>query len=197
MSDATLTPVIRLMEARMEPTVSQQDLIERTQQLIQDFLVHMGISATVAPRITAGEEGETVVFALRTKDANLLIGQGGANLLALQHVLRLHTRAAFSDVPDIDDFRFLIDVNNYRTERERYLRKLADEVVAQVRTTRREVCLRPMSSYERRVIHMHLSEEKDVTTESAGKGLDRYVVIRPLSAGEEAVAAVLPKSLVF
>lgn len=181
----------------MEASVSQKDLIEQTQRLIEDFLAHMRIAVSVSPRIAIDEEGETVLFALHTKDANLLIGQGGANLLALQHVLRLYVRSKLAaDVPEIDRFRFLLDVNNYRTERERYLRKLADETVSRVRSTRREFQLRPMSSYERRVIHMHLSGESDVVTDSVGQGKDRSVVIRPVLVTQEA-AAMLPKSLVF
>ncbi|MGB9637586.1 MAG: R3H domain-containing nucleic acid-binding protein [Microgenomates group bacterium] len=53
---------------------------------------------------------------------------------------------------------------------------MADEVIL----TKREKILPPMSAKERRIIHLILSERKDVKTESFGKEPERRVIIKPL-----------------
>ena len=181
----------------MSESLTQPEAIARVQSLLEEFLGKMGIEARIGSRISMSEDGEVTVFALRTKDAHLLIGQGGSNLLALQHVVRLFVRTTLEreGVSLPEGFDFALDVNNYRKEREGYLERLAEETLSKVRSSKKAVELKPMSSYERRIIHMRLSAEADVTTESAGGGRDRRVVVKPLQKeGEEAVVS---GSLVF
>lgn len=182
-------------EVATAPVEEAPNVVPQVQELIQEFLGMMRVEATIVPRISMGEDGEITVFALRTKDANLLIGQGGSNLQSLQHVLRLFVRSRMKEVPGIESFDFMLDVNNYRKEREGYLLRLAQETLRKVRDTKKEVRLKPMTSYERRIIHMQLSTESDVTTESAGGGRDRHIVVKPLFANDE--DAVVSGSLVF
>ncbi|MCA9375806.1 MAG: hypothetical protein KC925_01960, partial [Candidatus Doudnabacteria bacterium] len=72
-------------EVATAPVEEASNVVPQVQELIQEFLGMMRVEATIVPRISMGEDGEITVFALRTKDANLLIGQGGSNLQSLQH----------------------------------------------------------------------------------------------------------------
>ena len=76
----------------------------------------------------------------------------------------------------------VVDVAGYRQRRYESLRLLARRLADQVRSTGRSVTLEPMTAGERRVIHLELSDDPDVTTQSIGQGEARKVAI--LSKGD-------------
>jgi len=59
------------------------------------------------------------------------------------------------------------------------LKKLSKELADEVAKTRKSIMLQPMSSYERRIIHLELAERPDIVTESIGEEPERRVIIRP------------------
>jgi spoIIIJ-associated protein len=73
--------------------------------------------------------------------------------------------------------RIIIDAENYRERREENLRSLALRVAQQVRNYRRSIALEAMPPHERRIVHIALSDSKDISTESIGEGEARRVVI--------------------
>lgn len=73
-----------------------------------------------------------------------------------------------------------IDVNNYRKERENIIIDIAKAAARKVVITKEDVRLPAMNSYERRIIHLELSTRPDVETESAGEGVSRCVIVKPL-----------------
>ncbi|MCL4405455.1 MAG: hypothetical protein M1361_00665 [Patescibacteria group bacterium] len=72
----------------------------------------------------------------------------------------------------------LIDVNNYRRERENLIIELAKAAARKVVASKEEVSLPTMNAYERRLVHTELSTRPDVKTESVGEGNNRYVVVK-------------------
>ncbi len=74
----------------------------------------------------------------------------------------------------------VVDVNNYRKQREDLIVELAKAAARKVAATRQQIALPPMNAYERRLVHAELSERPDLKTESAGEGKERAVVIKPL-----------------
>lgn len=72
------------------------------------------------------------------------------------------------------------DVNNYRQEREKLIAELARAAAKKVLLTRGKISLPAMNSYERRLVHVELAVHPEVTTESAGVGKERYVVVKPV-----------------
>ena len=74
-----------------------------------------------------------------------------------------------------------LDVNNYRQERENLIAELARAAAKKAMATKGEVSLPAMNSYERRLVHVALAVHPEVTTESAGEGKERYVVIKPIT----------------
>jgi spoIIIJ-associated protein len=126
------------------------------------------------------EEGENFVINIETPESNLLIGQYGVTLAALQHTLRLLVRRQTEE-----RFRFLADVNHYLQAKTDTLAQLAIESAKQVIQDKKPVVLRPMSAYERRLVHLELAGNENVKTESIGEGEDRKVVIRPIGELEK------------
>ena len=74
----------------------------------------------------------------------------------------------------------VVDVNNYRKQREALIIELAKAAARKVAATQQEIELPPMNAYERRLIHAELAERPDLKTESKGEGKERAVVIKPL-----------------
>lgn len=74
----------------------------------------------------------------------------------------------------------VVDINNYRRERENLILELARAAARKATATKQEVALPTMNAYERRLIHIELASHPDIKTESAGEGRDRYVAVKPI-----------------
>ncbi len=74
----------------------------------------------------------------------------------------------------------VVDINNYRRQRENLIIELAKAAARKVLTTKEEVKLPAMNAYERRLVHVELATRPDVKSESVGEGKNRYVVVKPL-----------------
>lgn len=109
------------------------------------------------------------------ESGKMLIGAQGANLNALQHIVRCVLRKYLDE-----NVRIVVDVNGYRMRRERNLLGFAEEVARRAQKTGRPVALSPMSALDRRTIHAALAGHKEVVTESTGDGIERRVVVRPV-----------------
>jgi spoIIIJ-associated protein len=128
----------------------------------------------LAPEESA-EEGEAEVAAdLDGKDREILLERGAEVLKAFEHVaLRaLRLEPAFHE-------KIHIDCGGYRALRFEELRMTARTAAERVQTSRQPFRLNPMSSRERRIVHLALKSMPGVRTESVGIGEDRQVVIHP------------------
>lgn len=148
---------------------------EEIKNIVQEMVDKMGFPAEVEMEKVSSEEGqETIICNIKTEESNFLIGQYGVNLQSLQHIARLLVRKKIDD-----KVNFTVDVNSYRQEKNNSLEKMAREAAEQALRETRAIMMRPMSSYERRVVHMELSKNSQVKTESIGEGEDRKVVVKP------------------
>jgi spoIIIJ-associated protein len=101
-----------------------------------------------------------------------LIGRRGQTLSGLQFVVRLIVgNQTKSWVP------IIIDVGGYKQRRYRTLQSLARQLAEQVKIREVSSTLEPMTAYERRIIHLTLADDPDISTESIGQGEARRVVI--------------------
>lgn len=75
-----------------------------------------------------------------------------------------------------------VDVNNYQKKREGLIAELAKAAARKAISTKTEVALPPMNSYERRLVHVELAAHPDVKTESVGDDKKRCVVVRAVEA---------------
>ena len=77
-------------------------------------------------------------------------------------------------------FSVTVDLNNYRKERESIIVELAKAAAHKALMTKEIVELPPMNAYERRLVHMAISDNPSLTTESFGEKKDRRVIIRQI-----------------
>lgn len=147
---------------------SRED-IEITVDVLQHILLCMNIHTAVQVRSTSPL---TVNIQGMNENLGLLIGRRGETLAALQLLVNLIVSHRTKH-----RLRIIVDAENYRQRREENLRSLALRVAQQVRNYRRSIALEAMPPYERRIVHIALSDSKDISTESIGEGEERRVVI--------------------
>lgn len=103
----------------------------------------------------------------------LIIGKHGNTLSSLELILSLIVARKTGEFK-----RIIIEVGGWRQEREDYLKDLAERLHSEVIETGSEKTVRGLKPWERRVIHMYLSEMGDVETQSEGEDRDRVLVIK-------------------
>lgn len=109
------------------------------------------------------------------KDIRFLIGWHGQNLIALQVILK----AILSKKMGKDFFHFILDVSGYRQKRTGMLKNIAKSAAKKVKESKRSIVLDPMTSAERRIVHLALSDEfPEIITESIGEDRNRRVIIK-------------------
>lgn len=143
---------------------------------LQELLQHLEIDAKVVAKAARTEEGEPQHWTLEIqgRDLGALIGRRGETLAALQYITRLIASRDLERRANI-----VIDVEGYKSRRETMLRRLAKRMADQAIQRGRTVSLEPMPPHERRIIHLALRDNPDVTTESVGEGDRRKVTIIP------------------
>jgi spoIIIJ-associated protein len=165
-----------------------EDEAELAAQMLDKLLELMGVQADVSIRDpeTPGDGigMANAVLEIEGDDLGVLIGRRGETLTSLQYLLNLMAVRRFGQ-----QIFFSVDVEGYRRRRERSLMSLARRTADQVRRTRRPVTLEPMPANERRIIHIALADDRQVTTESVGEGDERKVSVTPRRAGRGAPMA--------
>ena len=104
----------------------------------------------------------------------ILIGKNGQTLSALTTIVKQYVHNQIGLYPYIN-----LDVENYKDKQVMYLERLAKTLAREVRSTKQEVVMENMNSYERRIVHNILTNFKGVKTESEGEEPNRHVVIKP------------------
>ena len=140
----------------------------------RELLSKMKLSARVSARYgDPDESGDTpILIDIYGDDLSILIGRRAETLNALQYILGLIISKESQSWVQV-----VVDVEGYRARREKQLRQLARRMADQaVRTGKRQI-LEPMSSSERRIIHLELRDHPDVTSESIGEEPARKVTI--------------------
>lgn len=147
---------------------------EKISEIIKSLIRPMNLEAEIMVHEETNGDKEIAVAAISAPEgARYLIGKNGQNLQALEHVARTILSK------DQQAISLFVDVNNYRKGRVEQIATLAREAVARVRSTQRAEALAPMSSYERRIVHMELASVSDITTESIGQEPQRRIVVKP------------------
>jgi spoIIIJ-associated protein len=138
----------------------------------------------LSPAADGGAREEEVVADLDGRDKDFLLERGAEALKALEHLAyrALRLEPAFHE-------KIHLDCGGYRALRFEELRMTARVAAERVQTSKQPFRLNPMSSRERRIVHMALKEMPGIRTESIGVGEERQVVIHPAAAAGNENAA--------
>ena len=148
-------------------------MTEKVQQLIttlaQDLLQKLSIEATVV----VSEKDGAMWVAVETEDRGVLIGYHGRSLEAFQIILG---QLVFKKLGTW--VRIVVSVGDYRERREEQLKEMAKSAIERVLATGEAVVLSYLPPAERRLIHLELQENPQVTSESEGIGRERKLVVK-------------------
>lgn len=141
---------------------------------IQDLLTNIFGFLKIHPDYEVIDK-EDNVFEIKISGNNLnfLIGHRGQSLDALQSILHLSVLRQQGQHVTI-----VIDINGYKDQRAEKLQNMTKSYIDRVRFFQKDVELPPMDPWERRQIHMFVSEYEDVVSESIGEGKDRRVTLK-------------------
>lgn len=122
------------------------------------------------------ENDEGYDLKLQTEESGIVIGHHGDTLEALQIIISLVLSKKLGEFK-----RVSIEVGDYKKNRSEYLTNLALETKERVLSSNKEIYLPDLKSWERRIVHMLLQDDKEVSSESIGEGKDRVLVVKPRS----------------
>ncbi len=142
---------------------------KKLEKLIKDILKSFDPKAKV--EITVGE---TIGVNIESEMSGQLIGRFGQTLEALQHLIRLAANKLAGE-----PIKLALDVQGYKASKNRELEELALSVAENVSKSGYPQSLRPMNSYERRVIHTALTDFSGIEVSSVGEEPNRYIEIKP------------------
>ena len=162
-------------EGKLDREAAAEALRDFLQTILRAGRFELTVQVHASAAGDGAEEGEAEVFAdLDGKDKDILLARSGEVLKALEHL-------AFRvlDLEPAYHEKIHLDCGGYRALRFEELRMTARVAAERVITSRQPFQLNPMSSRERRIVHLALKDLPGVRTESAGTGEERHIVIHP------------------
>lgn len=150
--------------------ISKENL-QLIEQEVKTLFEKLEAQADVVAKINGDE---SVSVEVKMEEPQMCIGENGQTLNEIQHLLRAILRKKIEEPAWI-----LLDINEYRKNKETYLQQIANSAADDVALLGKEKELLPMSAQDRRVVHMAISQRQDVVSESIGEEPERKVIIKP------------------
>ena len=147
------------------------NMVDYIKQVIAEMFTHWPIKVSVE----VSQEDDFIMVDLKTSKDDLFIQPKADPLLALQHLVRLIVRQKFPDT----SVHLTVNIGDFHQRQRDALAKVTKDAITQAKQNGAPVYLPPMSSFERRIVHMVIAEDKEVVSESSGVGPGRRVVVRP------------------
>ncbi len=143
-------------------------LTEDMAGFVADVVKAMGLSLTT----TIEQSPEETRIQLEGEDGGVLIRRSGEGLQALQHLVATTFRRQLGE-----DTRVVIDCNGFRRDKDAELRQMAKFLAERARSTGAAQEMGPLNPYERRIVHMAISEDPGASSESVGDAHVKTVII--------------------
>jgi len=150
------------------PELVEEDAVKVVTEMLNTLLGLLGITGEV--EVLSNE----IPLALDIKgdDLGILIGRRGQTLASLEYVTKLMVVGRLKTWLPLT-----VDVGGYKKRRRDSLQRLALYLAEQVKSRRNAITMEPMPANERRIVHLTLADNPDVTTHSMGEGENRKVVV--------------------
>jgi spoIIIJ-associated protein len=164
--------------ADIEPPFLEEDyILDIARDVVNELLEKMKVRASVSVEYLPATDSRNRVpvrVNIQGDDLSYLIGRQAETLNALQYISSLIINKEIGrSIP------LIVDVEGYRDRREKQLRQIARRMADQAVSTGRRQVLEPMPANERRIVHIELRENPDISTESIGEEPRRKVTIIP------------------
>jgi len=164
---------IATRDETQDDSANLQGQLEHEGDIAADYLEELLDIADLDGDLDMDVEGERAVVSIVGADLQQLVGDQGRVLDALQELTRL---AVYRETGERS--RLMLDISGHRAARRRELEELAAATVAEVKASGERAALRPMTPFERKVVHDAVAAA-GLTSESEGVEPRRYVVVLP------------------
>jgi len=125
-------------------------------------------------KVSVSEKDDSFFVNLEAdEETGLLIGRHGETINSIQAILALSLRE------ELAEKKVFVNVGDWREKQEEKLKEMAEQIYQRVIDTGEAQPVYNLSSAQRRIIHLTLSDKKDVETESSGEGENRYLLVKP------------------
>lgn len=142
--------------------------------VLENILSRLSVDATVELR----EDNEQILLDIKGDGSGLLIGRRGQTLNALQYIINKIVSKDQQDKRQV-----VVDTEAYRERRKELLVNLAMRLSEKAKKKGVSIMTGPLDPGDRRVIHLALKEDTELSTKSKGEGVYRRVVITPRRTG--------------
>jgi spoIIIJ-associated protein len=168
------------VEARLRPSGERVDEgMPAAREQLREFVGRVTEAMGLEVHIDISETPESIVVDIAGDDLGILIGRHGQTIDALQYLAAIVVNGHRQSRRQI-----VIDAEGYRERRESSLKALADRTAQKVTRTSAPIELKPMTSSERKIIHLHLRDHPRVETVSEGVEPYRKVIVSPRRRGQ-------------
>lgn len=147
------------------------DSADFAKKQLEDMLSFFGLNVSVKANVSE----DVIELEVPSSSMNgFLIGQNGDNLRAMQHLLISMLKTGEQELTRVN-----LDIADYKKQRAERLSEQVVQWAEAVKKTGQPMDLHSMNAADRRTVHKTISEIDGVSSESAGEGRDRHVVISP------------------
>jgi len=145
-------------------------------EILTNVLSQLGLAEDQIVIEIADDDNLNISLTVPQESAGVFVGHHGEGLSSLRMIFSLIIFQRFAVWPKLH-----LNVNDYQERREKTLKEIASDAAQRSVSLQKEIILPNLSSYERRIIHMFLSEFPGVKTESRGEAPFRQMVIIPVA----------------
>jgi spoIIIJ-associated protein len=169
---------IRIKARKKEISEDYLNFKQRSRALLEKILKEGGLSIT----INEANDGDTLRYMLSGADVNFFTEEKGRLLDSVQHIL---VKATVKEGLGVN---IIVDADDIKREREDYIKSLVSKISNTVRKSGRPYILKPMNPADRRMVHLLVKEQGDLTSESIGDGLFKKVKVSKIDPRQAAKA---------
>ncbi|MFO7774022.1 MAG: RNA-binding cell elongation regulator Jag/EloR [Dehalococcoidia bacterium] len=161
-----VVPITLSERAYAEPV--EQDVVQVVTEVLDTLLRLLGVTG----KVEVVSDEIPLALDIKGDDLGILIGRRGQTLASLEYITKLLVTSRLKTWLPLR-----VDVAGYKERRRDSLQRLALYIAEQVQTRRRAITMEPMPADERRIVHLTLADNPDVTTHSIGEEESRKVVV--------------------
>lgn len=145
--------------------------IETIKKITSQLFKLLGVAVS---QLKASSQDDFVHLDIKVEEPALVIGHHGEIIGSLQLIIALMAYHQLGKWQKI-----VLNINDWRAEREEYLKKIALNLAQKVKFSGKPMSAPYLTPFERRVVHLYLADHPDVETYSEGEGRSRRLVIKP------------------
>ena len=164
---------------KIEYEEEKEEIVEKIKPIedidkIKEFIIKIVSSVTNSEVSEIKYDKENNEIDIYGKDLGIAIGKNGKNMEAIEYIVNLVARRK-----NILESSVVIDIKGYRRKKYEIIKNLAIRMAKKAVREGRKIVLKPMPSYERKIVHDTLSGNKEVKTKSKNKDPYRRIIIYP------------------